>query len=89
MTPISRRGILERGAQARDGRGVRRSVCKRATDPRVTIGLIGARGWGAAICVSSPRDATSTWPTFATSTSARLAEAVSVVEKASGKAPKR
>lgn len=88
MTPISRRGILERGALGAAAVAFAGVSAKGAIDPRVTIGLIGAGGMGGnhLRLLAARRDVDLAYVCDVDSD--RLAEAVSVVEKAAGKAPK-
>ena len=67
MRPIPRRTILEGqrlGAAALAFGGVQ---TRGSAEQRVTVGLIGAGGWGATTSGSSPPGATWTSPTSATS----------------------
>lgn len=88
MTPISRRFILDRGALGMAALAFGGVPAKGSIDRRVTIGLIGAGGMGSnhlrLLAARSDVDVAYVCDVD----SDRLAEAVSVTEKASGKASK-
>ena len=67
MRPIPRRTILEGGALGAAALTLGSEPARGSTGRRVTVGLIGAGGWGATTSGSSPPGATSRSPTSATS----------------------
>ena len=67
MRPIPRRTILEGGALGAAALAFGGEPSRGSAERRVTVGLIGAGGWGAITSGSSPPGATSRSPTSATS----------------------
>jgi predicted dehydrogenase len=88
MTPISRRNILERGALGAAALAVSGVSARGSIDGRATIGLIGVGGMGGnhLRVLSARKDVDVAYVCDVDSD--RLAEAVSIAKKASGKAPR-